>query len=200
MIRSILLLTLGLLAGCSSTPQQLNYYFLTPSGEAIETDKAASSQEASIVLLEEIRLADYLNQSSLTMQLNDYQLYYARQHIWAEPLQSSISKALLNDLNRQRDLRFIGLREPSGAEPAFRLSVQIDHFVATDNAEVIASGKYWLANGDGQLLLDNSFALERSLQRDGYLHAVEQLRGLLAELAQQIGLELVAITEIKNRN
>jgi uncharacterized lipoprotein YmbA len=183
---TLLLTLMG--TACTSAPQTVHYYLLhTPSLQ--QTDNSHSGKPT--VALKTIVVADYLRQSSLVLQLNQHELYYSRQDVWAESLQSSFTKALLQDLNHSTPLSYISALAPSGPI-SDQVSIKLEHFHITHNASVVASGHYWLTNNDSPLAssFSKTFFFERPLQEDGYEHAVQQLRKLVTALAQQLGQDV----------
>lgn len=174
-----------LLAACSSAPLSINYYLLNSNPPPSPT---ALAEKAIKVELAEIKLADYLQQANLILQLKGNQIYYSRQDAWAENLQFAMAKSLLTDLNHaDTAIQYFNYRDPHQGKAGCQLVVEVDHFQATDEALAIAQGSYWLLDSaNDKPLLHKSFAHELELEQDGYAHAVKQLRHLLTSLSQQI--------------
>lgn len=185
---ALFLLLSGLLA-CGAQPQQsVNYYLLyTPSQQA---DAVTFSAKAKKVWLNKVVVADYLKQSSLTMQVNENQMYFSRQDVWAESLDSAIYKALLTDLNKDAKRQFVGDAGNGAGKIQPSVTVQFDYFHATDQSTVIASGHYRINLPAGEDPIEKPFFLTLPLSEDGYAHAVSQQRKLIPLLAQQIQQEL----------
>ena len=94
------LLTIGLIsvAGCTTSPVENVDYFILSNGDIPNSTQARTQQKAKI-LVDKVSLPSYLDTSNMAMQLNDHQLYYSKQHFWAEPLKIGIVNALVEDLN-----------------------------------------------------------------------------------------------------
>lgn len=186
-----------LLASCSTSKvKQVNYYLLNNTSNVNQS--VAVNQQSIKVVVQQIRLAEYLTQSNLAMQVNNHQLHYSRQHAWAESLDSAIAKTLLTDLNGQpSDLVFLNKDDPLAHEYQYELVLQIDHLIATDKSTVITSGTYWLLSMDENKVTNHKkrFSLEKRLTESGYLHSVSQLRMLLGELSGQIYNDISGINE-----
>ena len=107
----ITIVTIMLLGACSSnTPKKTQYYLLnSPTNINATAINNENTQNIAIKLLE---LPDYLKQPSLVLQLSSHQLHYSHFHMWAEPLQSSFSQALSQDLNHL-DSRYHFIVSPS---------------------------------------------------------------------------------------
>jgi uncharacterized lipoprotein YmbA len=193
----IILLTLALLASCTSKPLMVKYYLLhTPENKISHT----SNQAKPIVILQMVDVAEYLNQSGLVMQVDKYQLYYSRQDVWAEKLQSSFYKALLKELNATGQREYVVHNSPNAVFASTSIKVELEHFHATDTSSVVSSGRYWLsiedpktAKNEERATSSHAFFFESDLQQDGYAHAVEKLRMLINNLAKQIEKDIAAL-------
>jgi uncharacterized lipoprotein YmbA len=193
----ITLLTLILLASCTSKPLMVKYYLLhTPENKISHI----SMQTKPIVILQIVDVAEYLNQSGLVMQIDKYELYYSRQDVWAEKLQSSFYKALLEDLNATGQRVYVEHNSPNAEFAVSSIKVELEHFHATDTSIVVSSGRYWLSLSDPKLTKNKKlstssqpFFFESELNQDGYAHAVEKLRTLINSLAKQIERDIAAL-------
>lgn len=193
-------LCLMLLNGCTSEPLNVRYYLLhTPEIKVSNTNEKTKP----IIVLQLLDVADYLRQSSLVMQVNQHELHYSRQDVWAEKLQSSFYKALLQDLNSTDQQNYVASSSPMAKHATAAITIKLEHFHATDASTVVSSGQYWLSKNDPQTGKTNknshlvtsthSFFFESPLKQDGYAHAVEQLRTSVFSLSQQIEKDIAAL-------
>lgn len=186
-----------LLISCTSNPLSVRYYLLhTPEGNLSTT----TDSEKPIVVLHSLNVADYLRQTSLIMQIDQHELYYSRENVWAENLQSSFYKALLQDLNATGQRNYVTSSAPEAMEATTSIKIDLSHFHATDNSTVISSGRYWLTGNEHQLienkkhaLSSHTFFFESELKQDGYAQAVRQLRTLVTSLSKQIEKDIAAL-------
>ena len=181
-----LLLAIALLTGCNSNPaKKSNYYLLNSSAVQSESSQLVAQPD---YVLERIRMPDYLVQPNLVMQLSDHRLHYAGYDMWAESLQTAVSKVLVSELQNK------GLKVHDHSETDLevnRLFVRIDHFYPTDNSRVILSGKYWVEDPVNKKVIRGSqFRFQDNLDRDGYAHAVAKMRELVDALSGQLIKEL----------
>jgi len=184
-----------LLQACTSPAQKINYYLLhTASTDSVNIIPPNHPK----IMLGKIQLADYLRQDSLVLQINKHELFYSRKDIWAEDLQTSISKALLFDLNQHSsDYHYVNHSVARHSSTRYELVLEVEHFLATDKSQVVAAGKYWLLNQEsGEQLLLNTFYLQQVLEKDGYLHAVEQLRTLVFALSREISRDIASLEKV----
>lgn len=203
---------MALFNSCTSTPLSVRYYLLhTPENKVSNTAlnvkptsvKPITAEPATtklIAVLHSVDVADYLRQSSLVMQVGQHQLHYSRQDVWAEELQSSFYKALLQDLNATGQHNYITSSSPNASQAATTITIKLDHFHATDSSSVISSGRYWLSVNAINPLKKNdsassshSFFFELELDQDGYANAVKQLRSLIVTLSKQIETDMLAL-------
>lgn len=198
MKRLILCLLVMTLTACSSKPLSLNYYVLsTPlasTSQAVTPTGVLAAQ--THVLLQPVLLADYLNQSSLVMQIADHQMYFSRQDIWAERLDKAIQKTLLQDLNHSQRHQYRAYPGVNTESNPLSLTVQIDYFHATFKSTVALAGRYWITDPRTQKSVEKTFNFSQVLKQDGYSHAVQQQRELLRLLATEIqqSLDLSELT------
>jgi len=189
-MKRLFLLVSGILflAACASNAPSLNYYLLdSGANSSIVGSPSINNTEKSLVLISDISLSEFLRQSSLLVQLEDHEMHYALNHVWAEPLADAIPKALLKDLRRSgAEFSFErGTTQWFGKE-AYQIKIQIDQFHPNAQQQVLLSGRYWVTNTDRDETIAYDFALTDSLTQDGYGHAVVKMRRLLTTLAKQI--------------
>lgn len=178
--RLLLPVLLLLAAGCTSSPQQPNYYLL--SNATAESHRVASGQPSVTIALSRLKLASYLNQTALAFLQGSHQLVFANQHLWAERLQDGVQRVLVDDFNQLGAQRLIRADDPAASHSDYQLQLQIDQFLPSDGGEVLLSGQYWLLQG-GQLQAQQAFDLRAPLLQDGYRHSVAVQRQLLGQLA-----------------
>jgi uncharacterized lipoprotein YmbA len=175
----------------------VRYYLLhTPEGNLPNT----TDSEKPITVLQLLNVADYLRQTSLIMQIDQHELYYSRENVWAENLQSSFYKALLQDLNAIGQRNYVTSSAPEAIEANASIKIDLSHFHATNNSTVVSSGRYWLTENDHQpiknkkhALSSHTFFFESELKQDGYAQAVRQLRALVTSLSKQIEKDIAAL-------
>ena len=167
-----------LLTACNSNPQQKTQYYLLNSPTNTNTLDHNNEDQQNIIV-ELLELPEYLKQPSLVLQLSSHQLHYSHFHMWAEPLQKSIAQALLQELNQQ-DRRF---------HYVANTNVDITAFHATHQSQAILKGTFSIHDNNITITEKNrtsNFAITLPLNKNGYEHAVEQMRSSIKQLAEQI--------------
>ena len=174
------------LISCSTRPVEKNhYYVLEPA--SVSAPLTYSAQAKKVIGID-VDTTNYLHQRGLAMQLRNHQLYFSAQHLWAEDVSQGIAQVLVNQLNRlQTSVHFVVRSALTNPMLNQTLHVQVEHFVPTQDSQVILQGQYWLSG----LTQENAgtiqrFSFDADLQQDGYPHAVSQLRDLLHNLATQL--------------
>ncbi|GAC18053.1 PqiC family protein [Paraglaciecola arctica] len=186
-----------LLISCTSEPLNVRYYLLHTPQKKVDTK---SDVAKPIVVVQSLKIADYLRQSNLVLQVDEYELHYSRQDVWAEELGSSFYNALLQDLNTNSQRNYVASSSPEAIGATTTINIKLEHFHATDASTVVSSGRYWLSANDLKTAKNkvlatssHSFYFESQLKQDGYSHAVEKLRTLVVNLANQIEKDIAAL-------
>lgn len=176
----LLLISLVMLAGCSSqTLQPPKYYVLSGTPAQLIPNKALHPA----IEVRSIALSDYLQSSNIVLQVSDHELFFSANHLWAEPLQVGIEKVLVNRLS---------ITQALSDEPALLLDVNIDYFHIVDRDAVILSGSYVVENQAGDKLVRERFALRQALNNSGYEYAVSVMSSVLGILSQEIATKVTA--------
>ncbi|NRA60927.1 MAG: membrane integrity-associated transporter subunit PqiC [Psychrobium sp.] len=174
-----------LCVGCASSDQQISYYQLAtgPSASKVFIDKPQ-------LMIDPIDIVDYLKRPNILFKQQSNTLYVTKYHVWAEPLDLSIARGLVNRLNSSQDKFRVDdsrFSRCSAANDCYRLRLFVEKFYPTHDSTVEFAGKYQIFRGD-KLLLKQDFSLMKVLREDGYPHAVFTLRELLNQLSTQIEL------------
>ncbi|MDJ0908757.1 MAG: PqiC family protein [Woeseiaceae bacterium] len=182
-------LAIACLSACGSNDTvEDRYYSLVlaagPAGNA--TDDGAAH-----LIVGPIELPRYLDGRGLSMQVGPNRIETANHHFWAEPLDEAIAKVLARDIDENTD--DLVVQRESGrwsGNADCRLRIEFDAFHPTFRSDVVVTGRYWIGTDDNVARRD--FSLRRGLTADGYAHAVDVLRGALADLAEQVSDDLAA--------
>jgi uncharacterized lipoprotein YmbA len=164
-----------LLTACSSHPQQKTQYYLLNSPTNTNTLDHNNEEQQNIVV-DLLELPEYLKQPSLVLQLSSHQLHYSHFHMWAEPLQDSRFHYVANTN--------VG---PKALEN--KITVDITAFHATHQSQAILKGTFSIHDNNITITEKNrtsNFAITLPLNKNGYEHAVEQMRSSIKQLAEQI--------------
>lgn len=171
-LRFLMMLPLLLLAACSSSPA--TRYFLLP-----DAVYQAPSQNNSPVQSLRVVLAEPLAQSGLLYQSSPVEAIFARQNLWAVPLEHSLAAAFSNHLNRQIGSRYVPHSQNANAPIA--LTIHIQSFQGSYLGHTTVAG--YARHRDGRI---QPFHIETPQQGDGYPAMVESLGEGVRRAAQRI--------------
>lgn len=198
MVKYILVVfSIGLLQACASSPtDRVKYYSLSlNSSEVTHQSIKHVNQHASRIVVGPVQLPKFLRQDKLIMQVGTHEIYNANFHRWAEPLEESIAKVLVQTLNQDNThFSFSRIFPQWRTSAKFNLKLEFEKFHATDNAEIVVSGRYWLYDDQSNLKIDQTFTITDTLTQDGYAHAVEKLQDALSQLSADISRTLNQFT------
>ena len=189
-MKRLLLICSGLIAlvSCATPSPSLNYYLLDSGvGSTSIVGTAEQNKNERLVLVGDVTLGEFLRQSSLLVELDDNEMHFAMNHVWAEPLVEQIPKVLLKDLRRS-NTEFHFERETSEwfGKEVYSVKIQIDQFHPNAKQEVVMSGRYWVTDiGSGQTK-EKEFFLSDTLTEDNYGHAIVKMRRLITVLSESL--------------
>lgn len=158
------------LAACSSVNTA---YFTLPDSQ-FELPAGQGNEVALQVIL-----AEPLATGGLVYQTDPLHLNFAKQNLWAAPLDQSIAANLANKLNRQsKRYRFI----PAGrSQASTTLKIYIENFNGTYQGHTLIQGYSQWPDGSGR-----NFRIETPQQGDGYPAMVQSLDQGLTQAAERL--------------
>ncbi|WP_077285082.1 membrane integrity-associated transporter subunit PqiC [Cognaticolwellia aestuarii] len=180
-------LSIMLITACSSNNTAKTQYYLLNS-PTLNKASDNNNNNKPVVIINLLELPEYLRQASLVLQLSEHQLHYAHFHMWAEPLQVSITEGLLQDLNAiDSHHNYMPVLNPQQLTSTTEVILKINAFHSTHQSQAILTGRYWLKekNKNNAVKVHN-FTLTADLNANGYPHAVEKMRAVITELANDI--------------
>ena len=177
-----------MLAGCAGKTAQTNHYML-PSN-------APQQQYANslAVAVAPIRLTGLLDNPGIVMQLNDIEVYQARQHLWAEDIGVQLQQQLQQQLSASLpQAQIVAKGQPVQADLAQReVRVSVHAFQGSYNGHAIVQGQWQLLGDNGQLLKHKNFTIEQPLTADGYPTLVRSLGAAWDQVSQELAAALAA--------
>jgi len=181
-MRTLVLLSTAALLGCRKPPPAQNHYYSlvleATNGQAISDRPAPEGR----VDLKAVTLPDYLLTRSLVMQVNSNEVRPAKYHHWGEPIDTSVRKVLVRDLSTALPTLDIIAGHRQSADCT--LIVEFDRFHATNDAKVLASGRYTIHQGDRTVRQE--FDVTQVQHGDGYTNAVKGMRRAVRALGDQL--------------
>lgn len=180
----ILAVFFSFLSACSSAPNALTYYLLhSTSGESVLDREAKQS-----IVLDKVTLPEYLKHRGLVYQTSDTNLHISTSHLWAEPVDEGLTKALASALEANN----VALIRPDhyASEDAPHLSLYINDFVSTYEGEVIFSGQYAITRASEEASI-HPFMFKAPLSNDGFASSIKAMRSAINKLAKDINATII---------
>ncbi|MCX2982665.1 membrane integrity-associated transporter subunit PqiC [Halieaceae bacterium IMCC14734] len=183
-MRIILLLSL-LIAGCSSQPVTAPEIYLLRSAAAQAPQATALAPPQ--VGLAAVTVADYLDQPGLVLETDSGTLHRARQHLWAEPLRTSLLRFMANEVGT-------ALQAPVAVgalvqQELPQISIRIDQLHGSNDGAAVLVAYWEYAAVDGAIQ-SYRFTRQQALADDGYAALVAAEKSLLIQLAEAIAAAL----------
>lgn len=187
LILSLLLgpLLLGL-SGCASSDSAPSSYLL-PS-----TAPTKQYPHALAITVAPVGIAGHLDSDGIVMQLNDIEVYQARQHLWAEDLSKQLQQQLQQRLTLSLpQAQVVNKGQPIlDGVPVKDIRIQVSRFQGHHDGMAIAEGQWQLLDGSGRLLKQAGFRVEQPLTDDGYPALVRALATAWDKVADQLAAEI----------
>lgn len=157
-------------AAACSTPQSTQYFVL-PNSQYSQPAPRASETAVKVVL------SDALNQGGLVYQTDAHHLNFAKNHLWANPLETALVNNISNKLNRlNRQTVFV---PSSRSQSSKTLKVYVEAFNGSYQGQTVVSGYALWPNGQSR-----PFHIETPQNGDGYAAMVESLEQGLSRAAE----------------
>ncbi len=173
-----ILLGIALLAACSGTPTQTQYYLLRTDAPGSTRDLSPSKEFA----VGRVTVAPYIDQAGLILEVGGGEIHPARYHQWAEPMPEALRHLLRVEVSRALDMDLFP-SEISEADTFF--DVRIDQLHGTANGEAVLVA-YWGVRREGELIETYQFSERRALPADGYAALANAFEDLLVDLSGEI--------------
>ncbi len=185
-----------LLMGCTSTaPQEVTLYLLRPGMDAPQTELSTASFVA--IGLGEVRVAPYLDNSGIMLELEGRKIRPARYHRWAEPLSSSLAVVLSNNLSAELGQPITNRTDARTWD--YRLDVYIDEFHGTRDGIAKLNATWTIVSlsveaADSQ----HRFASRERILSKGYAALVEAHYRLTEALSTEIANSMKPILKARD--
>lgn len=182
--------SLLLIAGCASKTVQPSSYMLPASAPEQEYSSALA------VAIAPIRLTGLLDNEGIVMELNDIEVYQARQHLWAEDIGIQLQQQLQQRLTLSLpQAQIVAKGQPLQEGLAQReVRVSVNGFQGSYNGKAIVQGQWLLLGESGQLLKQKNFRIEQPLPADGYPALVRTLAAAWDQVSEQLAAALAEDT------
>ena len=182
-MKAVFLLSILLIAACSSEPVEPPKYYLLRTPVAVES---GAVQTTPFYSLGRVEVAAYIDQPGLVLESGAGEIHMARQHQWAEPLGTSLRRFLATGIGAEAG-QAVALM--SSSPSASRIDITVDQLHGNSRGEAVLVA-YWEVIRENGTVDRYQFSKTRDLGRDGYAALVEAEQALLQQLAVSIGQSL----------
>lgn len=134
--------------GCSHAPRVTYYSFESTVRPATSTTPSAvAKNEQPSVSIESVTLPELVDRLQLVQRISATQVNILEFHRWAEPLKSSISRVLADNLSQQLESDRVSVYpQNAGSDAAYRVFVDFDRF-EYDGSTVTLDAQWSIRSG-----------------------------------------------------
>ncbi len=185
-------LCMSILVGCAGQGIDQSRYTLPSETQNINV---AGSDFRGSVSLAPPRMANYLKDDGIVMQLDDIRIHQARHHLWAEPLDRQLQERMRQHLGQALPNADV-LRRGQSAEapsPALHVQLDVDRFQGRNDGMAVVGGQWRVRDDNDRTLSRESFEIERPLKDDGYPALVRALGSAWGTLGDRLANTLVEV-------
>lgn len=186
MKKLLVVFTLLLTVGCTSTGNDKRYYQLS-SPLSSQLDKAETLKPrvtGDFIWLESVDVASHLNKTGIVYQTDAVKYITAANNLWVASLSDQLSSLIVNDLSILLPNRLVSNRALT--TPTTTIKVFIDNFNGRYTGDAIIQGRWVIIYHNGEVITKN-FSRKIALAESGYDALVDALaRGWLEEESELI--------------
>lgn len=187
-----LVIVLGLLTACSSSPErQIQYYSLSLSSSPVDQPLSIGRP---VVRLMPVQLASPLDQSNVQTQQGPHRVHAAHWHQWSSDPGQMLTRRLVVELTSARSDLWIqdGSQQWPSNDNVPRLVLDLDHFQGDNSGNAVLAGQWRLYGTDNKLVAGARFGSSEPLTESGYPALVAALDSLVSRMAGSIARALPA--------
>ena len=177
--------TMVLLAGCSSSADTVRYYLIEP----VSVAGATSGGDMSIEIVD-LEIPQYLERLQIASRRPDSQLVFASNHQWGESLRKNLIRALARTLTNLLGTTAIGTPvNRLSSLPVYRLTVYLERFERGADGYVHLLARWQLIHRETSETIINSsneYMSERRIDSRDFAGTVLAMSELLGEFSQTV--------------
>jgi len=177
--------TMLLLAGCSSSGSAVRYYLIEPVSPA-----NIQNEEAPSIAIVDLEIPQYLERLQIASRRPDSQLVFASTHQWGESLRKNLTRSLARNLTNILGTASIGTpANRLNSPPDFRLTVYVERYERGADGYVHLLVRWQLIHRETNKTIINSsneYASERPIDSRDFSGTVSAMSELLGEFSRTI--------------
>ena len=180
-----LVVTMVLLAGCSSSADAVRYYLVEPLSVA----GATKGGDMAIEIVD-LEIPQYLDRLQIASRRPDSQLVFASTNQWGESLRKNLTRVLARNLTNLLGTSAIGTpANRLSSLPAYRLTVYIERFERGADGYVHLLVRWQLIHRETSETITNSsneYISKRRIDSPDFAGTVFAMSELLGEFSQTV--------------
>lgn len=142
-----------ILAGCGVTKPS-RFYLLTPIEDSRTQEMATSGPTLGIG---PVTFPPYLDRPEIVHRSGDNQLQYAGSHRWAEPLKTTFSRTLVENLSIMLPIDRISMHPwPRSTRPDYQVTIDVARFEADAGGTVILVAGWEVMRPDDRAIVERN--------------------------------------------
>jgi uncharacterized lipoprotein YmbA len=186
-----LVITMVLLAGCSSSAVAVRYYLIEPVSPArVENQETLSDEKTLSLEIVDLEIPQYLERLQIASRRPDSQLVFASAHYWGESLRKNLTRALARNLTNLLGTAAIGTpANRLNSPPDYRLTVYVEQFERGADGYVHLLTRWQLIHREtGKTVINssNKYVSVQQIDAKDFSGTVLAMSELLGEFSQTI--------------
>lgn len=187
----MIFLLCALATGCQQSPRK-NYYLLSATPTANQSDANQPNSISHTIGLGPIEMADYLDRSHIVRNRDANRLQLAEVDHWGEPLEKGITRVLAINLMNHNNTHLIEhFPWRSDATPALSLRLSIYDLQLINGAAVI-NASWKLIDNNTKAVLSQQHFVRTKPSGESAAQIAKSYSELLADLASEMDKALLA--------
>jgi hypothetical protein len=181
-------------AGCAST-QPSRFYVLTDLASVESPSQATTTGQGPAIGVGPVTLPKYLDRPQIATRASRYELAFDEFERWAEPLDTNLTRALVEQLARLTPTdRIAAFPWPRGTPIDYRVTVEVAHFFGRRGGTVALMAHWSIFRGEGtEALVSRTSHLTTPSGGPQYEAMVAAMSQLVAELSGEIATAIRAL-------
>jgi len=183
MVRSLIFgACLVLLGGCAGTSAPARFYLLDTEIES-ETSLEVKGEDVVVISVGPVELPPYLDRPQIVTRLRPNRLHLGEFDNWAEPLQDTFARILVENLSSLlHEDRIVVLSQRGGSMAEYQLLVEVARLDNNTEGDALLTASWAIVEDDGNRILAarRSTYTESSGVRDYEAYAAGHSRNITA--------------------
>jgi uncharacterized protein len=182
------------IAGCANT-QPSRFYVLTDLASVESSPHATTGGQGPSIGVGPVTLPKYLDRPQIATRANRYELAFAEFERWAEPLDTNVTRALVEHLARLTPTDRIAVFPwPRGTPIDYQVTVEVAHFFGQRGGTSTLMAHWSIIRGEGtEALVSRTSHLSAPAGGPQYEAMVAALSQTVAELSGEITAAIRAL-------